>query len=317
MARRHAHQVADPAAAGTVRRVKSTPNQHPLSTDQIVERLPERYSPSGMSQFMKCPLSFYYKYVLGLRSGNTIPTSLGSLCHLVLEDLFDLPAEGRTADAAKAMLPDAWARMLAEDPEYLEVIGGENEVGPFIARAAELIENYFTIETPSGFEPAARELELEAEIDGVTYRGIIDRLDEITVDGEPATVISDYKSGKKPKAAYTDEAFFAMRVYALLVSEQLGKVPSALRLVYISQRTKADGLLRSRVDDRTLRTIRAKIGAVTSGVRSCAEKRQFRAKPSVLCDWCDYKSFCPAQNPELVGVPLATEVEITTGEAAA
>jgi putative RecB family exonuclease len=313
-----ATRIARTQGAGTVGQVTSTTRTaHPISSEQMLERLPERYSPSGMSQFTKCPLSFYFKYILKLPTANTVATTKGSLCHLVLEDLFDLPADDRTADAAKAMLAGAWERMLDEDPDYLEVIGGADEVPGLITACEQLLDNYFTIETPSGFEPTGRELEVEAVIGKVTYRGIIDRLDEIVVAGETQSVISDYKSGKKPKAAYEDDAFFAMRVYALLLREMHGTVPSALRLIYISQRTKAEGLLRRRIDDRVLSMTEKRITAITDGARACATRGRFDAKQTVLCNWCDFRTVCPAKNPELAGVPLEAEVQILDGAPAA
>ena len=47
--------------------------------------------------------------------------TLGTLVHLVLERLFDLPAEERTEDSAARALRPGWDEMLAKDPALAEL----------------------------------------------------------------------------------------------------------------------------------------------------------------------------------------------------
>ena len=58
-----------------------------------------------------------------------------------------------------------------------------------------LLTNYFSIEDPTGFDPVDRELDMLEDLDGITIRGILDRIDR---DDDGRLVITDYKTGKAP-----------------------------------------------------------------------------------------------------------------------
>ena len=61
-----------------------------------------------------------------------------------------------------------------------------------------VLSNYYSLENPSDIDPFDRELDLLEELDGITIRGILDRIDE-RPDGE--LVITDYKTGRRRLSA--------------------------------------------------------------------------------------------------------------------
>ena len=65
--------------------------------------------------------------------------------------------------------------------------------------AGDLVESYFAMEDPARLEPAARELQVQAELpSGLVLRGFVDRLDRAPT-GQLRVV--DYKTGQAARAS--------------------------------------------------------------------------------------------------------------------
>ena len=47
-------------------------------------------------------------------------------------------------------------------------------------------------------------------------------------------LLTDYKTGKAPPEQYAISAFFALKIYALLIRNRLGRTPTSLRLLYLN-----------------------------------------------------------------------------------
>src|SRR4051812_26184187 len=61
-------------------------------------------SPSRAADFKTCPLLYRFRSIDRLPERPTPEQARGTLVHAVLERLFDLPADGRTPDAAAALV---------------------------------------------------------------------------------------------------------------------------------------------------------------------------------------------------------------------
>jgi hypothetical protein len=65
-------------------------------------------SPSAVATFERCPLLFRYRHIDRLPEAATPELTSGILVHEVLADLFDLPPQQRTLDAAQAAFRERW-----------------------------------------------------------------------------------------------------------------------------------------------------------------------------------------------------------------
>ncbi|MEP6631324.1 MAG: PD-(D/E)XK nuclease family protein, partial [Lapillicoccus sp.] len=144
-----------------------------------------------------------------------------------------------------------------------------------------------TLEDPTRLEPAARELYVEAEVDGLTLRGYVDRLD-IAPTG--AMRVVDYKTGRSPSEHFEAKALFQMRFYALVLWRSRGVVPTLLQLVYLGDRE----VLRYSPDEADLLATERKVKALCAAIEQAASTGDWRPSPSKACTWCDYKPLCPA-----------------------
>jgi putative RecB family exonuclease len=246
-------------------------------------------SPSRAADFKTCPLLYRFRTIDRLPEAPSKAATRGTLVHAVLEALFDLPAAARTLDAATALVPAAWQRVLAESPEARQLFDADSdghELSEWLASAADLVENYFVLEDPSRLEPAAREERVEIVIDGLRLRGYVDRVD-VSPAGDIRVV--DYKTGATPREAFEAKALFQMKFYALVLWRTRGVVPRQLRLMYLADTDTLSYAPDADELDRFERTLKA----IWAAIQRATEAGDFRPNPSRLCAWCDHQALCP------------------------
>jgi putative RecB family exonuclease len=247
-------------------------------------------SPSRAADFKTCPLLYRFRTIDRLPEAPSRAATRGTLVHAVLEELFDLPAAARTLDAARSMVPAAWARVLAEAPEAASLFADDadgSDLAEWLSSAGDLLGNYFALEDPRCLEPAAREERVEVVVDGLRLRGYVDRLD-VSPAGDLRVV--DYKTGTTPREAFEGKALFQMKFYALVLWRTRGLVPRQLRLMYLAD---TDTLSYSPDADELVRFERT-LKAIWAAIERATESGDFRPSPSRLCDWCDHQALCPA-----------------------
>ncbi|HEY7009971.1 MAG TPA: PD-(D/E)XK nuclease family protein, partial [Jatrophihabitantaceae bacterium] len=137
-------------------------------------------SPSRAADFKSCPLLYRFRTIDRLPESPSRVAVRGTIVHAVLERLFDLPRAERTLASAREMLPGVWQQLVEQEPDVAELFaedGAGAELAEWLDSAGALLGNYFALEDPARFEPAAREQLVEVVIDGVRLRGYVDRLD--------------------------------------------------------------------------------------------------------------------------------------------
>lgn len=250
--------------------------------------VPPYLSPSSIDTFRQCPLKFKYSRIDRLYDPPTEATTLGSFVHAVLEALFALPSNERTIAAARNQMSLLWNSSWKTETEA--VIGAKQEkLHAFRWNAWWCIENYFKLEAPTEIDPKGIEHELNGKIDGVSIKGYIDRWHQSDI----GIVISDYKTGKTPREPYVDGKFFQLYVYAKLLEQETQIPVDKVELLYLK-----DGVRLNRGSDQNLASeIEAMTEVVvetSNAVTERCKKGFFEPTPNKLCDWCSYKSFCPA-----------------------
>jgi hypothetical protein len=173
-------------------------------------------SPSAIGKYLKCPLDFYYRYIIGLGEAEQVEENMdaatfGSIVHQVLEQFYKQHKESYpTADdyaklegEVKPRLQDAITKIYSSQG----VSGGYNELAisiaeemllRFIKHEKKMLEQYKKQNT----QPMVVDVEvaLAREVDVSKYglekpikmRGKVDRLDRIAGRFR----ILDYKTGK-------------------------------------------------------------------------------------------------------------------------
>jgi putative RecB family exonuclease len=257
--------------------------------------LPASLSPSKISTFKDCALAFRLSAIDKVPEPPSPWTVKGTLVHRALELLFwEEPAGRRTRGAAAAYLDAAWAEVRS-DPEFTALGLSSAEESEFYAGAEILVQNYFTLEDPNTINAIGTEVMLQAELGGVTLRGIIDRLD-LTPDGE--LIVVDYKTGRAPKIAYENSRLGGVQFYSFLCERVLGRRPKHIQLLHLAEPVA----IISTPTEQSTRGLEQRATAVWKAIERACEREDFRPKPSTLCDYCAYKPMCPAWGGSLENV---------------
>jgi putative RecB family exonuclease len=254
---------------------------------QVSEEKSLRLSPSAVSEYENCPQLYKYRKIDKLPEPPSLDAERGTLIHTILQDLFEFPTQERTPQTAIDLLPSRWAAQLEGKPALLEMVSNEKE---WLDRASSLLQTYFTLENPATFEATHREMHLEDDFDSDIYlHGYVDRLD-VAPTGEVRIV--DYKTGKSPRPGWEEKALFQLRVYALLYWKNTGVLPRLLQLIYLG-----DGrIVKSSPTMAEIESAERVLRRVAQDIFISIEKEYWPPKPSRLCDWCYFKSICPAHN---------------------
>jgi len=254
---------------------------------QVSKEQTLRLSPSAVGEYENCPQQYKYRKIDKLPEPPSLDAERGTLVHTVLQDLFEIPASRRSFESAVELLPSRWSAQMADKPALQGMVTNEKE---WLDRASALIKTYFTLENPTTFEATHREMHLENDFDANVYlHGYVDRLD-VAQTGEVRIV--DYKTGKAPKPGWEEKALFQLRVYALLYWKNTGVLPRLLQLIYLG-----DGkVVKSNPTIAQIEATEKTLRRVAQDIFISIEKEYWPPKPSRLCDWCYFKSICPAHH---------------------
>lgn len=264
-------------------------------------------SPSRASDFKTCPQLYKYKAIDKLTTEPTVHQARGTTVHLALERLFEAPAETRSPERLYDLFREAWTELKpAEYPDLFATVEDERAWG---IEALSMLASYFSIEDPTSFEPLALEMDLLVDVDHMKIRGILDRMEEVTEigpDGEERTalVITDYKTGRAPGERYANQAFFALKIYALLIRISRGVTPNRIRLLYLNGPTEYT----MDINDAQLDAMAKQLAALWEAIEKAILTDTWPTKTSALCNWCDFKdTICPAFADERASSPEPNE----------
>ena len=246
----------------------------------------ETLSPSRAGDFKTCPQLFKFRAIDRLPEPTSVYQARGTTAHLALQRLFDHPSDDRSPDLLYDLFREAWTELRGSE-EFEDLFGDTEEERQWGVESLELLANYFAIEDPTGFDPVDRELDMLEDLDGITIRGILDRIDR---DANGRLVITDYKTGKAPPERFALPAFFALKIYALLIRKSTGETPKELRLLYLNGPT----LYRLDIDDRQLDAMDSQLRALWNAIDRALTTQRFPTRPGTLCNWCSFQEVCPA-----------------------
>lgn len=258
--------------------------------------LPASLSPSKVSSFKDCALSFRLSSIDRLPEPPSAMAAKGTLVHRALELLMweEEPAE-RTERAALEKLSRAVPEILDGD-EYAPLQLGADERAEFVDDAASLIRNYFTLEDPKRVRVIGTELRMSVELGTLKLSGIIDRL-ELDPDGE--LVVTDYKTGRAPRANFEQSRLTGVHFYAFLCERVLGRRPARVQLLHLREPIAISTV----PSEQSIRGLQQQTVAIWAAVEQACRREDFRPKPGRLCDFCAYHEYCPAVGGDLGRLP--------------
>ncbi len=260
-------------------------------------------SPSRISDFQQCPQLYKYRAIEKLPERPGIDALRGSIVHSILEDLFKLDAASRNFESASNNIFEYVEKIIEEDINYYCAIDTSlnfpldskpimdlEKIDQLVNEIKSLIANYFLLEDPSKIQPKSTEELLEHNLDeSLLLKGYVDRID---VSPQGWIRINDYKTGKSPKENFESKALFQLKFYALIIFKKTQEVAKQLRLIYL----KDSRIISYEPSYADLQTTEQKVRNVADQINTSIENNDFPPRTSKLCDYCYFKTICPAHN---------------------
>jgi putative RecB family exonuclease len=258
--------------------------------------LPASLSPSKVSSFKDCALSFRLSNIDRLPEPPSVQAAKGTLVHRALELLmWEEDPAGRTEAAALDKLSRAVPEVL-DGEEYGCLAMEREEREELVGDAASLIRNYFVLEDPRDVTVIGTELRMSVEIGTLRLSGIIDRLE---LDAEGELIVTDYKTGKAPRANLEQSRLTGVHFYAFLCERVLGRRPSRIQLLHLREPI----VISTVPSEQSIRGLQQQTLAIWAAVEQACRREDFRPKPGRLCDYCSYHEYCPAVGGDLGRLP--------------
>ncbi len=257
------------------------------------------YSHSRISSFESCPLKYRFRYLDRIKTGvDGVEAFMGSRVHETLERLYREKKRGVLPKLPSLLshYESNWERHW--HPKVRIVRSGKtaehyNQIG------RDCITSYYERFVP--FDEG-RTISIEQRVmftldgDGrYKMQGYIDRL----VEAEDGTVeIHDYKtSASLPRQTALDEDR-QLALYQIGVQE---KDPDAHNVVLVWHYLRHKKTLTSRRTPNDLLSLREETIVL---IREIEEAKEYPARESKLCAWCDYADMCPAWEGRPAPYPL-------------
>ncbi len=286
---------ADPGAAPATRLAAlATLAKSPVSTWNagrfagIPEKGPDRpildkapsMSPSQADSYARCPRVYAIERRLRIGDPTSVYATSGTLIHAALEraekEVVGTGKVHANVEVALGYLREAWESVDFGTPALNKA---------WLASAERKVASLYQKWPSSSGPPVELEKSVTLEVDGVLWRGVIDRL-ELTEDGYR---VVDYKTGGKPIGLKDAKESIQLGFYALAVSALDDSVPVvAAELWYPA--TDSVSLTTRPLDLANLAMIEEKMREITTAISS----EVWEPRVSVLCNRCAFKTSCPA-----------------------
>lgn len=178
----------------------------------VAQELARVLSPSQVRTFLDCGARWWFKHGLKLPDPRTSKLALGIAVHEAVAENFRQKVESKR-DLAQtgvvALFRGAWARLKSE------TIFDQDEDPAELGDLGDVLVTKYMDEAAPFIEPAAVELEVAGEINGVAARGIVDVLD---VEGR----VVDVKTAAKSPSGIDPGYRFQVATYAQLAPGATG-----------------------------------------------------------------------------------------------
>jgi putative RecB family exonuclease len=248
------------------------------------------FSPSSLSCFDNCPKQYHFRYVEPIKvEEEGIEAFVGKRVHEVLERLYRFVADGLVPPLPRVVWRYQQNFDEQFDPSRIRIVREGTDVDFYRAAGVRGLENYYRRHYPFDADQTLgleKKIHFQLDPEGqYKLRGIIDRLVRAR-DG--ALEIHDFKTGRRIPSQEQLDRDRQLGLYELGVRDQL-REEGEVRLVWhyvVSDQTRSSTRSpeqRQALRDQTTRSI--------DRIRSEAD---WAPKKSGLCDWCEYKPYCPA-----------------------
>lgn len=262
------------------------------------------YSPSKLDMFSKCPKSYHFYYLDPILSKmkNDLKKqphniwsfhTLGKAVHNAITLFYYLPPEQRNRDRLKENLKLTWKSEVIWNKKMplgewggFKTIEEEREI---YSQALRMLENFFQF---SDIEPKIKYLPIKDFTRSIDdYHNLITPISELfNISGKFDLIVKnndgllhiiDFKTGKKE-----EENSFQLRFYKLLAESKFKERVAKASFYFLKTGNPKEFDLREERSEEIK-------GEVIERINKIGSTNIFEPKPSKLCKFCLFKTFCP------------------------
>lgn len=250
------------------------------------------YSHSKLSTFEQCKQKYKFKYIDKIQPDfeQSIEAHLGSSVHNTLEWLYTEVLKKNTPSLDQVILKytDFWQENYKEN---FKIVKQEFKPEDYFNKGVRFLITYYIEHQPFEDNTIETEKKVNFVLDEDFPYKIIGYIDRLTHDKERNLYeIHDYKTANTLPSKEKFETDRQLALYGLALKQIFGK-DIKIKLVwhYLEHNKKI-------VSERTEQQFEQLRQDILKLIQEIKSTKSFDANTSMLCEWCEYKSSCPAWN---------------------
>lgn len=244
------------------------------------------YSHSRIQTFLQCKQKYKFKYIdrVSVDIPTTIELFMGDIIHQTLYELYkrvSLNKQPKLSDML-SFFYQRWDQKWSDD---ILIVKQNKEY--YKQAGLKIIQDFYKKHYPfTQYEILGLETSDTIQIDEKNKYWI--KIDKLTKDDKGNYYICDYKTNNKDKTETELKDDTQLAMYALWVREKFGN-QKPIKLCWSFVKSGNEITVEATHIDETKEYVKK----VIADIEYCAN---YTPTPSRLCDWCVYKSMCPAWN---------------------
>jgi len=241
------------------------------------------YSHSRLNDFEQCPLKYKYKYIDKIKTKEiSIEAFLGKIVHNALEWLYKQIKQEKTPtiDDIIMFYTKNWQEKFK--PEITKIT---RDLKPedYFNKGVEFLINYYTKHQP--FDDNTIETEKRIFIKLNEEHKIIGYIDRL-VNKKGTYEIHDYKTANNLPHQETIDKDRQLALYSIAIREEFQTKRIKLIWHYLAHN-------KTIYSTRTNEQLEQLKKDILNLIKTIESTKEFSPNKSVLCNWCEYKKYCP------------------------
>jgi len=259
------------------------------------------FSYTRLETFKQCPRKYSYQYVErpDVPKKSTIEAHLGTVCHATVQQIYrDLSlSKIMSLEDTEALYQELWDK---DKPENLAIIKERYEEADYRNTGLRYVRNFYEQNKPfDDGKTLGIEKQVHISIGGET--SLIGYIDRLVDHGDGVLEIIDYKTNKDLPSLQDLETNWQLPLYHLGLTQMMPEIKKVTCTWHFLAHEKKLSIERTQKDlDDLKEDIIVLIGQIQS-------TKDFEARASALCSWCDYEILCPARKHMLEAGDLPEE----------
>jgi putative RecB family exonuclease len=252
------------------------------------------YSHSRLRAFEDCPRKYWYNYIEkpDIERPDTIEAFLGKCVHEALEELYNQQMGGRlmSADELLAWYEAAWDKAWHDG---IVIVSATFQAADYREVGRQSLLAYYRRYQPfNGSVTLGLETLVRLNLDGdgkYKMQGYIDRLGR---QQNGTYEIHDYKTSRHLPTQAEADADRQLALYQIALADMWDDVRE---VDLIWHYVRFDQEIRSHRSAEQLQAVRQSCISLIDDIEARGtDATSFPTSPSNLCDWCDFRTICPA-----------------------